>query len=59
MRRTLRSGIAATMSGDRDLARCELQSTLADDAHTLRFQRKRDRIWMLRAKWLLRKNGLK
>lgn len=45
--------------GERDLARSELQSTLADDAHTLRFQRKRDRIWMLRAKWLLRKNGLK
>ena len=36
-------------------ARTQLQEVLADDAHTLPFQRKRDRVWVRRAKSLLRK----
>ncbi len=36
-------------------ARAQLQEVLADDAHTLPFQRKRDRVWVRRAKALLRK----
>jgi len=37
-----------------DLARTELQTTLADDAHAPSFQRKRERVWIRRAKRLLR-----
>jgi len=38
-----------------DLARSEVQEVLADDAHAPAFQRKRDRVWVRRAKSLLRK----
>ena len=38
-----------------DLARGELQEVLADDAHAPAFQRKRDRVWVRRAKGLMRK----
>ncbi len=38
-----------------DLARAELKEVLADDAHAPGFQRKRDRVWVRRAKGLLRK----
>lgn len=41
-------------TGQPDLARDEFQSTLSDDAHTLPFQRKRDKFWIRRAKKLLR-----
>lgn len=37
-----------------DLARNELKTTLSDDAHAPGFQRKRDRVWIRRAKKLLR-----
>ena len=40
-----------------DLARSELREVLADDAHAPSFQRKRDRVWIRRAKSLLRKIG--
>ena len=35
-----------------DLARAELADVLADDPHTPAFQRKRDRVWVRRAKSL-------
>jgi hypothetical protein len=38
-----------------DLARAELKDVLADDAHAPTFQRKRDRVWVRRAKSLSRK----
>lgn len=38
-----------------DLARAELKDVLADDAHTPAFQRRRDRVWVSRAKALARK----
>jgi len=38
-----------------DLARKELQEVVVDDAHAPAFQRKRDRIWVWRAKGLMRK----
>jgi tetratricopeptide (TPR) repeat protein len=38
-----------------DLARTELKDVVADDAHAPAFQRKRDRIWVWRAKSLMRK----
>lgn len=38
-----------------DLARGEVQEVLADDAHGPAFQRKRDRVWVRRAKGLMRK----
>jgi hypothetical protein len=38
-----------------DLARAEAQEVLADDAHGPAFQRKRDRVWVRRARGLLRK----
>jgi len=38
-----------------DLARSEVREVLADDAHAPAFQRKRDRVWVRRAKSLLRK----
>jgi hypothetical protein len=38
-----------------DLARNEVKEVIADDAHAPAFQRKRDRVWVRRAKTLLRK----
>ena len=38
-----------------DLAQSALREALADDAHAPGFQRKRDRVWMRRARRLLRK----
>ena len=38
-----------------DRARTELQGVVADDVHAPAFQRKRDRVWVARAKSLLRK----
>lgn len=38
-------------------ARIELRETLADDLHAPKFTRRRDRVWMRRAKRLLRKTG--
>jgi tetratricopeptide (TPR) repeat protein len=40
-----------------DPARGELKEVLADDAHAPAFQRKRDRVWVRRARGLLRKLG--
>ena len=40
-----------------DLARGEVQEVLADDAHGPAFQRKRDRVWVRRARGLLRRLG--
>jgi len=36
-------------------ARAELQDVLADDPHAPAFQRRRDRVWVRRAKGLMRK----
>jgi len=41
--------------GNTDAARTELKEVVADDAHAPAFQRKRDRVWVRRAKALLRK----
>ena len=38
-----------------DLARTELQEVIADDEHAPTFQRRRDRVWIKRARGLLRK----
>ena len=38
-----------------DLARTELKDVVADDLHAPAFQRKRDRVWVWKAKILLRK----
>jgi tetratricopeptide (TPR) repeat protein len=38
-----------------DLARAELKDVVADDVHAPAFQRKRDRVWVWRAKSLMRK----
>ena len=38
-----------------DLARTELREVLTDDAHAPKFQRRRDRVWVRRAKSLARK----
>ena len=38
-----------------DLARTELREVIADDLHAPTFQRRRDRVWVKRAKTLLRK----
>jgi tetratricopeptide (TPR) repeat protein len=40
-----------------ELARAELRDVLADDIHAPAFQRKRDRIWIRRAKSLTRKSN--
>ena len=40
-----------------DLARAELKEVVSDDVHAPVFQRKRDRVWIRRAKALLRKVG--
>jgi hypothetical protein len=39
-----------------DLARAQLQDVLSDDVHAPAFQRKRDRVWVRRAKGLMRKS---
>ena len=41
----------------RDLARAELKEVLTDDVHTPAFQRRRDRVWVSRARALARKLG--
>jgi hypothetical protein len=46
--------IAKNQSGP---ARVELKDVITDDAHAPLFQRKRDRVWVRRAKTLLRKIG--
>jgi hypothetical protein len=38
----------------KDAARAELAEVLADDPHAPGFQRKRDRVWVKRAKRLMR-----
>jgi hypothetical protein len=38
-----------------DLARAQLKDVLSDDVHAPAFQRKRDRMWIRRAKSLLSK----
>jgi Tfp pilus assembly protein PilF len=38
-----------------DLARPELKEVLADDAHGPAYQRRRDRVWVRRARSLMRK----
>lgn len=38
-----------------DLARAELQAVLAEDPHAPAFQRRRDRVWVSRAKSLIKK----
>ncbi|HEY5481480.1 MAG TPA: tetratricopeptide repeat protein, partial [Verrucomicrobiae bacterium] len=40
-----------------DLARPELKEVLADDAHGPAYQRRRDRVWVRRARSLMRKVG--
>ena len=40
-----------------ELARAELRDVLADDIHAPKFQRKRDRVWVRRAKGVARKLG--
>ncbi len=40
-----------------DLARAQLNDVIKDDAHAPAFQRKRDRVWVWRAKHLLSKTG--
>ena len=41
-------------TGQKDLALGELRTTLTDDAHAPSFQRKRERVWISKAKQLLR-----
>jgi hypothetical protein len=43
--------------GQGDLARSELKELIAEDLHAPKFHRKRDRVWVRRAKSLLRKVG--
>ena len=40
-----------------DLARVELRDALADDIHAPKYQRRRDRVWVRRAKSVARKLG--
>jgi hypothetical protein len=40
-----------------DLARAELKEVLADDAHGPAYQRRRDRVWVRRARGLMRRLG--
>jgi len=42
-------------SNQANLARAELQEVVADDAHAPAFQRRRDRVWVRRARGLARK----
>lgn len=41
--------------GEHPLARTELQDVVADDAHAPAFQRKRDRVWVRKARSLMRR----
>ncbi len=41
--------------GEKEAARVELNEVVIDDPHSPKFQRKRDRIWVRRAKSLMRK----
>lgn len=41
--------------GQTDQARAQVEETLADDAHAPAYQRRRDRVWMRRARSLLRR----
>ncbi len=43
--------------GQTDLARTEIHDVLADDAHAPAFQRRRDRLWVSRARSLQRRMG--
>ena len=43
--------------GQADLARAEVRDVLADDVHAPAFQRRRDRVWVRRAKGLRRRLG--
>jgi hypothetical protein len=43
--------------GQKELARPELQEVLADDIHAPVFQRKRDRVWVRRARRLMGKTA--
>jgi hypothetical protein len=38
-----------------DIARAELKDVLSDDVHAPAFQRRRDRVWIHRARGLMRK----
>lgn len=38
-----------------DLARAQLEAIIADDPHAPAYQRRRDRVWVSRAKGLIRK----
>ena len=40
-----------------DLARAELKDVVSDDAHAPQYQRRRDRVWVSRARSLARKLG--
>ncbi len=44
-------------TGQVDLARAQVQEVLADDPHAPAFQRKRDRVWVRRARKLARQIG--
>jgi hypothetical protein len=44
-------------AGDKEHARKELNDLLADEAHAVAFQRKQDKIWVKRAKVLLKQLG--
>ena len=44
-------------TGQPELARAEIHEVLADDPHAPAFQRKRDRVWIRRAKALARQIG--
>jgi hypothetical protein len=44
-----------SVSKQEELARAELKEILADDQHAPKFQRKRDRVWVGKAKTLFRK----
>ena len=43
--------------GQVDLARAEIREVIDDDPHAPAFQRKRDRVWIKRAKKLARQLG--
>jgi hypothetical protein len=43
--------------GNTEQARAELQDVVSDDVHAPAFQRSRDRVWISRAKRLLRQSG--
>ena len=40
-----------------ETAQAELREVVADDAHAPAFQRRRERVWVRKAKWLLRRTG--